>query len=293
MPSAPSAETVGLIGAGLLGTALAERILAAGFSLLVWDREPSRMAAVKEMGAECATSGEEIGARCGRIVLSLPDSNAVTAVLAELGDSLQNGSIIIDTSTGEPAEADRVAALLSKNAVSYLDATISGSSEQVRRGESLGMVGGAADAFARCKDIWAAFGGRTLHVGSSGDGARLKLVTNLVLGVNRAALAEGLALAEAMGLDLEQTLEVLRSGASYSRIMDNKGPKMIRGDFTPQARLSQHLKDVRLILQSAQETNISLPISEAHRQLLERAEAQGFGTLDNSAIINVLRKPKA
>jgi 3-hydroxyisobutyrate dehydrogenase-like beta-hydroxyacid dehydrogenase len=152
-------------------------------------------------------------------------------------------------------------------------------------------VGGDADTFARCEDLWSAFG-RTLHVGVSGDGARLKLVTNLVLGVNRAALAEGLALAEAMGLDLEKTLEVLGSGAAYSRIMDSKGPKMIRGDFTPQARLSQHLKDVRLILQSAQETGITLPLSEAHRQLLERAEAEGFGALDNSALIEVLRKPK-
>jgi 3-hydroxyisobutyrate dehydrogenase-like beta-hydroxyacid dehydrogenase len=171
-----------------------------------------------------------------------------------------------------------------------LDATISGSSEQLRRGEALAMVGGPIEAFKRCAAVWASWGGRTLHVGESGDGARLKLVTNLVLGLNRAALAEGLALAEAMGLDLASALDVLRCSAAYSRIMDSKGGKMIAGDFTPEARLSQHLKDVRLILQSAGENGITLPLSETHRQLLERAEAEGLGAVDNSAIIEVLRK---
>ncbi len=117
-------------------------------------------------------------------------------------------------------------------------------------------------------------------------------MTNLVLGLNRAALAEGLALAEAMGLDLTLTLKALREGAAYSRIMDSKGEKMITGDFDPQARLSQHLKDVRLILKAPRENGMTLPLSETHRQLLEKAETMGLGALDNSAIIKVLKKPQ-
>ena len=111
----------------------------------------------------------------------------------------------------------------------------------------------------------------------------MKLVTNLVLGLNRAALAEGLVLAEELGVDGKQAFDVLRRSMAYSRIMDTKGEKMLTRDFTPQARLSQHLKDVRLILASSR---MPLPLSEAHRALLEKAEALGFGDADNSAVIS-------
>ena len=100
----------------------------------------------------------------------------------------------------------------------------------------------------------------------------MKLVSNLVLGLNRAALAEGLVFAEAIGLDAEAALEVLMGSMSYSRIMDTKGRKMIEGDFRTQARLSQHLKDVRLILEAAAEAGQALPLTEVHRRLLEAAE---------------------
>ena len=119
----------------------------------------------------------------------------------------------------------------------------------------------------------------------------MKLVTNLVLGLNRAALAEGLALAESMDLDLEQTLAVMRACPAYSRIMDTKGERMINGDFAPDARLSQHLKDVRLIVETGQQAGLPMPLSAAHRAVLEAAEAAGWGELDNSAIIQALRGP--
>jgi 3-hydroxyisobutyrate dehydrogenase-like beta-hydroxyacid dehydrogenase len=117
----------------------------------------------------------------------------------------------------------------------------------------------------------------------------MKLVTNLVLGLNRAALAEGLAFAQAVGVEPEAALEVLEGSLAYSRVMDAKGRKMVEGDFTPQARLSQHLKDVRLMLRAAAGAGLTLPLSEAHRRLLERAEELGWGDRDNSAVINAIR----
>jgi 3-hydroxyisobutyrate dehydrogenase-like beta-hydroxyacid dehydrogenase len=116
----------------------------------------------------------------------------------------------------------------------------------------------------------------------------MKLVTNLVLGLNRAVLAEGLALAAALKLDLSATLAIMRRGPAYSRAMDTKGDKMIRGDFTPEARLSQHLKDVRLIIEAGEAGGLPMPLSKVHRGVLEQAEASGFGGQDNSAIIRVL-----
>ena len=117
----------------------------------------------------------------------------------------------------------------------------------------------------------------------------MKLVTNLVLGLNRAALAEGLAFAESLGLDASRALTVLGESMAYSRVMDTKGAKMVQGNFTPQAKLSQHLKDVRLILEAAGGAGAELPLSQAHRLLLEAAEAAGLGELDNSAIIRAIK----
>ena len=283
-------ETIGIIGTGLMGTAITERLLAAGFRVLGWDGEAARLAA---SGAERAESAVAVGQRCGCVVLSLPDSRAVGSVLDEISSGLREGSVILDMSTGEPGDAQRFAESLGKRGVAFLDATISGSSEQLRQGDALCMVGGATAAFVDCEPVLKALGGPVRYLGASGNAARMKLVTNLVLGLNRAALAEGLALAEVLGLEPQQTLEVMQASAAYSRIMDSKGGKMIAREFTPVARLSQHLKDVRLIQQAGVSGGLRLPLTEAHRALLEQAEAAGLGAQDNSAIIEVLRRRPA
>jgi 3-hydroxyisobutyrate dehydrogenase-like beta-hydroxyacid dehydrogenase len=123
-----------------------------------------------------------------------------------------------------------------------------------------------------------------LYAGPAGSAAKLKLATNLVLGLNRAALIEGLAFAGALGLDPALTLQALREGLAYSRIMDSKGPKLLAGDFTPQARLGQHAKDVALMLAAASDAGLKLPLSHTHWQLLRAAMDAGWGDLDNSAL---------
>lgn len=285
-PMAVITNPIGLIGAGLMGTAIAERLRTAGLRVLAWDVEASKLAV---FGAEAAADACMVARQCDRIVLSLPDSQVVDGVIGETRAHLRRGSVILDTSTGKPEAAVRLAASLRERGVSYLDTTISGSSEQVRRGQGLVMVGGDAAAQAQCGDIFAALGGPVVAVGGSGDAARMKLVTNLVLGLNRAALAEGLALAENLGLDAELTASILKSSAAYSRIMDSKADKMIHRDFSPVARVSQHLKDVELMLQEGEFGGLDLPLTETHRGILVRAVAAGLGELDNSAIVEVLR----
>ena len=288
-----SGPPVGLIGLGLIGSALAERLLGAGLRVLGWDIDPARVAGLRAAGGQTAAGAAEVFASCGRVVLSLPTHREVAAVIASGRASLVRGRIIIDTTTGDPASTEQVAADLARAGVAYLDATISGSSAQVRSGAVALMVGGDATTFAACADIFGCIGRQTFHTGPVGTGARMKLVTNLVLGLNRAALAEGLALPDAMGLDPERTLAVMRGSAAYSRIMDTKGERMIHGNFNPDARLSQHLKDVRLIVELGQQAGLPMPLSSAHQAVLETAEAAGFGDLDNSAIVMVLRAPRA
>lgn len=286
---APNRIRLGIIGLGLVGHAIAERVVAGGFALVGCDLDPGRAALVKLLGGIGHTNAAEVFTTCERVLLSLPSHREVQAMVAEHGAAIRPGTVLIDTTTGDPAVSVALAQTLQTRQVTYLDATISGSSAQVREGNATLMVGGSAESFRACTDIFSVLGRQTFHTGPVGSGAKMKLVTNVVLGLNRAALAEGLALAGALGMDLELTLAVMRSSAAYSRIMDTKGTRMIRDEFAPDARLSQHLKDVRLIMEMGRQAGLQLPLSAAHRGLLEAAEAAGCGELDNSAIIKVLR----
>lgn len=284
-------ERIGLIGVGLLGTALAERLLKNGYAVVGHDVREERQAALQALGGEVADSPMELARRCRRLVLSLPDSNVVEAVLGELESAVRPGQALLDTTTGDPDRMAAIGTRLATKGIVYVDGCILGSSEQARAGEAIVMAGGDPSAISDNEDLFRCFSRRWFHVGGHGGGARMKLVVNLVLGLNRAVLAEGLAFAKASGLDLAMTLEVLRAGGAYSRVMDTKGEKMLRRDFRPQARLAQHLKDVRLILDQAAQLAASVPLSETHRGLLERVVAMGAGEEDNSAVLRAYDTP--
>ncbi len=287
-PNTPSA--IGIVGLGLMGSALASRLSHGGFPVRGFDTDARCAGAFAALGGEAAGDANAVLGTCDVVLLSLPSHREVRAVLAEGAGHLRAGQIVVDTTTGEPKAAIESARELAACGVFYLDATISGSSAQAREGDVIWMVGGEREAFERCAEIFRCLARETVHTGAAGSGSKMKLVTNLVLGLNRAALAEGLALAGALDLDLAQTLAVLLKSAAYSRIMDTKGEKMISGDFTPVARLSQHLKDVRLMLAA---TPLALPLSETHRELLEKAVALGYGDLDNSAVIKAIQEESA
>jgi 3-hydroxyisobutyrate dehydrogenase-like beta-hydroxyacid dehydrogenase len=281
---------IGMIGTGLMGTALTERLLAHGYRVVVWNRTRAKADPLLARGAEWSDNPL---AACERVIVSLYTTDVVEQVLEEMQAGLRTGQIILDTTTGEPAQTATLGERLAGQGVRYLDAPISGSSEQTRRGEATVMVGSDPETFARCADLWRVMGQKVFHVGPCGSAAKMKLISNLVLGLNRVALAEGLAFAERIGVSPTAALEVLSGSMAYSRAMDVKGRKMVERDFTVQARLSQHLKDVRMMLEAATAAGLTLPLTETHRQLLERAEAAGLGDLDNSAILEIIRQPRS
>ena len=281
-------RSVGMIGLGLMGTALAERLLEHGYRVAVWNRTRGKADPLLARGAQWSDNPL---AACERVILSLYSSEAVEQVIGQMQGGLHAGLIILDTTTGAPAQTAALGARLAAQGVRYLGAPISGSSQQTRRGEATVIVGGEHEAVQACADLWPVLGAKFFHVGPCGSAAKMKLITNLVLGLNRAALAEGLAFAEALGVSPAAALEVMAGSMAYSRAMDAKGRKMVERDFTVQARLTQHLKDVRLMLQAAEAAGVKLPLADVHRRLMEQAEAVGLGELDNSAIIEVLRKP--
>jgi len=279
------AAPVGLIGVGLLGGAVAARLLAAGFQVLGFDVHSERRRDLEAMGGIPAASSRDVARGSRRVVLSLPDTHVVETVLAEIEADLIDGQIIIDTTTGDPERVEVNGRRLAERGVAYLDATVLGSSEQVRRGAAIVMAGGPRETFDACADLFGSFARQSFHLGPCGAGSRMKLVVNLVLGLNRAVLAEGLTFARKLGVDPAIALDVLRAGAAYSRVMDAKGPKMLAADFAPQARMRQHLKDVQLILEAATKHEARVPLSELHRALLERLVEEGFGDEDNAAIV--------
>ncbi len=283
--STPAQEPVGVIGLGLMGAAITERLLADGYPVVVHNRTRDKAALLEAAGAKWSDNPL---LECRRVVISLYTTQVVQEVLGQLDAGLTPGKILIDTTTGDPALIDALAASLAARGVQYLEAPISGSSEQTRKHEATALAAGPHEAFEACRDILHSLAAKTFYVGPWGSALRMKLVANLVLGLNRAALAEGLVFASAVDLSPEVALEVLMHSPAYSKTMDAKGPKMIAGDFTPVAKLSQHLKDVRLILDSAARSGQTLPLLTLHRQLLEQAEALGYGDLDNSAVIRAI-----
>jgi len=270
---------------------MARRLAADGYALIGTDTSAEAMRQFESIGgAVPADSPIDVFRHCRRVILSLPTHVEVAAVLESADSVLSADQIVIDTTTGDPASAENAASRLIRTGIHYLDATVSGSSHQLEDGQVTWMVGGNESAYEACRDLFDALGSQRFHVGRAGNGSRMKLVTNLVLGLNRAALAEGLTFAESLQLNLDLTLSVLQGSPAYSRMMDTKGQKMIQGEFSPQARLSQHLKDVQLMKQLATDHGLLLRLTETHMQILQQAVANGLGDSDNSALIEVMRK---
>lgn len=278
-----AARPIGLIGLGLLGSALAERMLRAGFQVAGFDLEETRCAEHVARGGRAALI-REIAVQ-PTIVLCLPDSQVVANVVDQLLPLLSANTLMIDATTGDPDDTAALAARLQSQHIAYIDATVGGSSQQVREGSSIVMAGGAAEPIAAAKDVLDSWGRQWFHVGPPSSGARMKLVLNLALGLQRAVLAEALALATASGIDPAVALQILRAGPAFAACMETKGPKMLAADFTPQARLAQHYKDVGLIQALAARSGAEVPLSNTHAEILQRAIALGWGDADNSAIL--------
>jgi len=286
-------SSIALVGLGLVGTAMAERLLAEQFDVVGFDIDSKKCEHLEQLGGNALGSPAEVAEQVERIVLSLPDTDVVLQVVEGPGGILEAKTpprYIIDTTTGEPDETAALAQRLARRGIYFLDAPFSGSSQQVRDKEVIFMVGGDKKAFEECKDIFDALGEKVFYVGESGSGSKAKLAGNLILGLNRLALAEGLVFASKLGLDPQAFLELLKVTPAYSAAMDVKGKKMLDGDFTAQARLRQHHKDVSIILKYAEKAEQELPLSKVHLDILEKAIEAGDGDLDNSAVIREIER---
>ncbi|WP_431095904.1 NAD(P)-dependent oxidoreductase [Polaromonas aquatica] len=289
-----AANTVGVVGLGLVGTALAQRLTAAGFQVTGFDLREEARAALTARGGSAAGSLAEAASAASCMVLAVFNTDDVLKVVEGPGGLLSVFGVrsIIDCSTGTPHKLEALAARLAARGIIFIEAPLSGSSQQIATGEATLLLGGETGALQACEPVLAAISGKRIHVGGAGMGAKAKLATNLVLGLNRAALAEGMVFAENMGIPPEQFLALVLASPATSGAAQAKGRMMVEGDFAPQSRIHQHLKDVKLMIDSAAAEGQKLPLSEAHAELMRAAIAAGDGELDNAAIIRELRRQK-
>jgi len=284
---------IGFVGLGLMGSGMVANLISAGFAVIGYDLDRDRVTAFIKAGGKPVDDPAAMAAQADVIMLSLPDSHVVDFVV---GRSLKlfeidcKGMILIDTTTADPVMSEQLALKLRKKGIEMLDATISGTSVMCAQRDITFMVGGDEKKFKKCEPIFSALAEKTYYLGKNGSGALMKLIVNLVLGLNRMVLAEGLSLGEKAGMDAQQLLEVLKQSAAYSKAMDMKGGKMVAADFLPaEGKLAFHLKDVHLMLDLGRRLNFPLLLSSLHAQALTSLVAGGKGDWDNAAIISFYR----
>ncbi|HET9492371.1 MAG TPA: NAD(P)-dependent oxidoreductase [Methylomirabilota bacterium] len=289
-------EPVGVVGVGLMGTAITRRLRGAGFDVLGYDVEPSKLAGLAALGGRAARSLDEVARACRTVVLCVFNTEQVEEVVAGLLAARPSGAgplTVVCTSTCDPDRIAALAARLPAERVRFLEAPVSGTSEQTARGNALGLIGGELEVMTAAAGVLDAICPRRHHLGAVGNGGRAKLAINLILDINRAGLAEGLVFAERVGLDPAAFLKVARESAAYSQIMDVKGDKMVAGDFSPHGRIAQTLKDILLTLDQAGRRGQQLPLGEVYADLVKGCAAHGEADRDNSAVIQELRRRRA
>lgn len=296
MSTTASSGPVGVVGVGLMGTACARRLLEAGFDVAGWDVEPAKLSSLAALGGRAATSLADVARTCHTAVVTVFNTDQVEDAiegprgLLALRPGDAGPLTVVCVSTSDPDRIAALAARLPTTRVRFVEAPVSGTSEQTARGDALGLLGGDPATIAEAAGVLDAICPRRRHLGPAGNGNRAKLAINLILEINRAALAEGLVFAERLGLDPALFLTVARESAAYSQIMDVKGDKMVAGDFSPHGRITQTLKDALLILEQAARAGQRLPLGEIQAELVKGCLAHGEGEWDNSAVIQEIRR---
>jgi 3-hydroxyisobutyrate dehydrogenase-like beta-hydroxyacid dehydrogenase len=288
-----SSSPVAIVGLGLMGEVYAQRLIDALIPVTGFDIDPVRCARLNDIGGKAADSIAALAKSARCIIIAVFSTDQVADVienhlLPALGE--KSNKIVLVMSTCDPDQVEALAARVMRRGIRYLDVPVSGTSDQVRRGDGVALIGGDPKIAAEVGDIMDALFVRRFNVGKIGDGGRAKLAVNLILGLNRLALAEGLVFAERLGLDPAAFLDVARGSASYSQVMETKGPKMVRGDFSAEGRARQTLKDVHLMLDQAAGIGQKLAMLELHADVLEACVRAGEADMDNSVVIKEVRR---
>jgi len=272
---------------------MAANLLKAGFNLTVWNRTPGRVTPLAAAGAAVAGSPADVAASCGIVVTCVSDTPDVEEVILGARGIIHGarpGTLVIDCSTISPAATRAIAARLAERGAHLLDAPVSGGSEGAAQGTLSIMVGGDAAQVERAMPVLQAMGRTITHVGGQGAGQMAKLVNQILVVVTMQGVAEALLFAQAGGLDLPQTLAAVGGGAAGSWMLNNRGPQVIRRDWRPGFTVDLQQKDLRLVLEAADEMGIPLPATAQVFQFYRALQQQGLGGEGNHALAKALER---
>ena len=290
---AKTLESLGFIGLGIMGKPMAKNLLKAGYPLTVYDIVGEAMEELVSEGADGASSSKEVAEKTAKIITMLPDSaDSEIVILGHLGvlEGARAGSRIIDMSSIAPLVSQRIAAECAKKGVEMLDAPVSGGEPGAINGTLAIMVGGKQSVFDECYDLMEVMGANVVLTGDIGAGGVTKLANQIVVAANIEALSEALVLSQKAGVDPARVFEAIRGGLAGSAVMEAKAPMMLDRNFRAGFRLRLHQKDLRNVLQTAQELNVPLPVTALIQQMLGSLVNHGEAEADHSAILHFLEQ---
>ncbi len=284
-------ENIGFIGLGIMGKPMVRNLITAGYVPRVYNRSRAAVIELEAEGATAANSSKEVAEQSNIVITMLPDSPDVEAVVLGKNGVLEGakkGLLLIDMSTISPVMTRKIAAEIEKAGVQMLDAPVSGGDKGAIAGTLSIMAGGDVNDFNRALPVFEAMGKTIRHCGPVGSGQIVKACNQVVVALVIEAVSEAMVLGSKAGVDPDVILEVLSGGLAQNRVLDLRGPTMINHDFTPGFKARLHRKDMSIILETAREFGVALPVSALVDQMFTHLVASGNGDLDHSALLLVI-----
>jgi 2-hydroxy-3-oxopropionate reductase len=286
-------KRIGFIGLGIMGKPMARNLLKAGYSLTVYSRGQSAVKALIADGAAGARSSQEVAEGSDVVITMVTDTPDVRQViLADKGvlAGIRAGGIIIDMSTISPSATREIAAVVKTKGVHFLDAPVSGGEGGAIAGTLSIMVGGETGVFITCLPIFQAMGKNIIHVGETGTGQLTKLCNQIAVAVTNLAMNEALVFAAKAGVNLEKMHQAISGGAAGSWQLSNLAPRIFQRDFAPGFMVKLQQKDLRLVLQEADQLHLALPATSLVHSLFNALETAGAGDEGTQALVKVLEQ---
>jgi 3-hydroxyisobutyrate dehydrogenase len=284
---------VGFIGLGAMGRPMALNLVKSGFSLVVHDIDPAKVEPLRAKGAEVVDSPEKVAAAADRTISIVETTaQAVEVITGARGiiRSAPRGHVVISMSTIDPFVAQRLARELAAQGIAMLDAPVSGGTTRAETGELSIIVGGDADTFEACRDVFKGMGTGIFHVGDVGKGLAMKLVNNMLIQVNLVAIAEALVMGVKAGLDPQTIYDVVRVSTGTSAAWESKVPQILARDFAPGGTMDIYYKDQELETAFAKQLGVPVFLANVSQQVYQMARAAGLNKEDGTAVIKVFER---
>nr|XP_043609493.1 glyoxylate/succinic semialdehyde reductase 1-like [Erigeron canadensis] len=280
-------EEIGFLGMGIMGKAMAMNLLRNGFKVTVWNRTLSKCDELKEHGASVGESPAAVVKKCKYTFAMLSDPHAALSVVFDKHGVLEeicSGKGYIDMSTIDAETSSKVSKAVAEKGGAYLEAPVSGGKKAAADGQLISIVAGNKGLYEDILPAFDVLGKKSFFLGEVGEGARMKLVVNMIMGSMMGAFSEALALADKSGLSPQTLLDIVDLSALGNHLFSYKGPTMIQNDYSTAFPLKHQLKDMRMALALGDENDVSTPIAAAANEAYNKAVDSGLGDLDFSAV---------